>query len=131
MVSFRRVPYTRDGRSLSAVAPIHTTGGYQGHSPIISSVAPAHTTDGPHKTEYSHRHLADIEARPARRPFTYEELQLFFDTADKMARTIQASGRKGALSAYRDAQFFKTVYAYGLRRREAIMLDTTDLHHNP
>lgn len=79
----------------------------------------------------THRHLADIEARPARRPFTYEELQLFFDTADKMARTIQASGRKGALSAYRDAQFFKTVYAYGLRRREAIMLDTTDLHHNP
>ena len=35
------------------MAPIHTTGGSQGHYPIISSVAPAHTTDGPHKSEYS------------------------------------------------------------------------------
>lgn len=79
----------------------------------------------------THRHLANIEARPARRPFTYDELQLFFDTADGIASTIQSNGKKGAISAYRDAQFFKTVYAYGLRRTEAVMLDLADLHHNP
>ena len=30
----------------------------------------------------------------------------------------------------RDAQLLKTVYAFGLRRTEVVMLDTVDLHHN-
>lgn len=53
MVSFRRVPYTRDGRSLSAVAPTYTTCRPHAHYPPINSVAPAHTIDGPHRREYS------------------------------------------------------------------------------
>lgn len=52
-VHARRVPYTRDGRSLSAVAPTYTTGGPHAHYPPINSVAPAHTIDGPHRREYS------------------------------------------------------------------------------
>jgi site-specific recombinase XerD len=41
---------------------------------------------------------------------------------------VVASGRKGALAAFRDATFFKACYAWGLRRREAVRLDLCDLH---
>ena len=40
-------------------------------------------------------------------------------------------GRKGALAAQRDAALLKTVYAFGLRRREAWGLDLADLRLNP
>ncbi len=40
-------------------------------------------------------------------------------------------GRKGALAAQRDAVLLKTIYAFGLRRREAWGLDLADLRHNP
>lgn len=79
----------------------------------------------------THRHLAEFEARPTRRPFTYDELEAFFDCADSLIERIATAGKKGALSALRDAQFFKTVYAFGLRRREAVMLDVADLRSNP
>jgi integrase len=36
-------------------------------------------------------------------------------------------GRKGALTAMRDAAVLKTVYAYGLRRNKTRMLDLADL----
>jgi site-specific recombinase XerD len=35
------------------------------------------------------------------------------------------------LAAMRDAAMLKTVYAFGLRRREACGLDVTDLRRNP
>jgi hypothetical protein len=41
------------------------------------------------------------------------------------------SGRKGWLAAFRDAALFKTVYGWGLRRREAVMLDVCDFTVNP
>jgi site-specific recombinase XerD len=53
------------------------------------------------------------------------------DAADGRVEEIRSRGRKGALAAQRDAMLLKTVYAFGLRRREAWGLDLADLRHNP
>jgi hypothetical protein len=71
-------------------------------------------------------HRGDGEARPDRRPLSREELQSLFDYADEQVARIAGKGRKGWLAAYRDAVLFKAMYAWGLRRREAAMLDVTD-----
>jgi site-specific recombinase XerD len=76
-------------------------------------------------------HLVDYEGRPARRPFTYDELQHLFDFLDARVEQVARSGRKGALAAMRDAQMIKTAYAFGLRRRELCFLDLADLRPNP
>ena len=75
-------------------------------------------------------HRFEFEGDGKRRPFTYDEIERLFDTADARVELLVSSGRKGALGALRDAQLLKTVYAFGLRRTEAVMLDTVDLHHN-
>ena len=46
-------------------------------------------------------------------------MQALFDAADGRVEEISSRGRKGALAAQRDAALLKTVYAFGLRRREA------------
>ncbi|MFC8495612.1 tyrosine-type recombinase/integrase [Streptomyces sp. NPDC057235] len=76
-------------------------------------------------------HVAEYEGRPGRRALTYDELQALFDAADDRVEDIRRRGRKGVLSAWRDAVMLKSVYAYGTRRREAVMLDLHDLRHNP
>jgi site-specific recombinase XerD len=76
-------------------------------------------------------HTSEYEGRPQRRPFTYDELQHLFDFLDTRVEQVQASGRKGAWAALRDAQMIKTAYAFGLRRRELCMLDVADLRPNP
>lgn len=76
-------------------------------------------------------HLLEYEGRPQRRALTYDELEGFFACADERVETILAAGRKGALSALRDAQIFKTIYAFGLRRKEAASLEVADLRPNP
>ncbi len=48
-------------------------------------------------------------------------VQELFDAADGRVEAIRARGRKGAVAALRDAVRLKTIYAYGLRRREAVM----------
>ncbi len=58
-------------------------------------------------------------------------LQALFDYADDRVVQVRASGRKGWLAAFRDATLFKVTYAYGLRRREAAMLDVIDFTSNP
>lgn len=75
-------------------------------------------------------HRYEFEGNGKRRPFTYEELERLFDTADARVESLVTARRKGALGALRDAQLLKTVYAFGLRRTEAVMLDIADLHHN-
>ena len=75
-------------------------------------------------------HRSDYEGRPGNRPFTREELQAFFDYCDERVGAAHAAGRKGWLAAYRDAVLFKVIYAWGLRRREAAMLDTVDWSAN-
>lgn len=76
-------------------------------------------------------HLHDYEGLPARRPFSYEELQRLFDHLDDRVERLAGSGRKGALAALRDAQMIKTCYAFGLRRNELCRLDVADLRPNP
>lgn len=75
-------------------------------------------------------HRFAFEGDGGRRPLTYDELETLFNTADARVDELATSGRKGALSALRDAQLLKTVYAFGLRRTEAVSLDLADLHHN-
>ncbi|VBA62342.1 tyrosine-type recombinase/integrase [Mycobacterium attenuatum] len=76
-------------------------------------------------------HVSEYEGDARRRPLTYDEVQALFDAADGLAEEIRARGRKGSLGAMRDASLLKTIYAFGLRRREAWGLDLADLRHNP
>ena len=68
---------------------------------------------------------------PRCRPFTKNELQAFFDAADDLVDREHAAGSKRWLPALRDSIAFKVCYAYGLRRRELTMLETTDFGPNP
>ena len=76
-------------------------------------------------------HVADYEGRPGRRPFTRAELQALFDTADAAVEEAAGSPRKGWLAAFRDATLIKVTYGWGLRCREAAMLDVADFGPNP
>src|SRR5699024_11497206 len=73
------------------------------------------------------KHVADYEGRPARRALTFDELETLFDYADSRVEAAIRDGRKGALAALRDAQMFKTAYAFGLRRAEMSGLDIHNL----
>ena len=75
-------------------------------------------------------HRGEYEGRPGNRPLTRDELQAFFDYCDARVGAVHANGRKGWLAAYRDAVLFKVTYAWGLRRREATMLETVDWSGN-
>jgi integrase/recombinase XerC len=91
---------------------------------------------GEHPVQICHEwntveHLSEFEARPSVRPLTYDELQAFFDRCDERVAEIRKRKRKGSLAALRDAQMFKTIYAWGLRRNEAVKLDLVDLRANP
>ncbi|MFW1411082.1 site-specific integrase, partial [Vibrio parahaemolyticus] len=72
-------------------------------------------------------HVSEYEGDAARRPLTFDEVQALFDAADGLAARILSRRRKGAVQAVRDAALLKCVYAFGLRRREAVMLDLVDL----
>jgi integrase/recombinase XerD len=76
-------------------------------------------------------HVAEFEGRPGRRPLTYDEVQALFDAADGMAEDKRAQGRKGSLTAMRNAALLKAFYAWGLRRQEMAGLDLADLRRNP
>jgi integrase/recombinase XerC len=76
-------------------------------------------------------HAAEYEGRPERRPLSREELQAFFDAADEHVERVGRSRRKGWLACFRDTTLFEVVYGWGLRRREAAMLDVTDFTANP
>jgi site-specific recombinase XerD len=95
-----------------------------------------HERFGSHLAQVFHEwnkavHRSDVEARPERRPLSRDELQRFFNHCDDRVVDLERSGRKGWLAAYRDAVMFKTIYAWGLRRREAAMLDVADWGPNP
>lgn len=90
---------------------------------------------GDHPVQICHswntvEHLSEFEGRPEVRALTYDELQHFFDVCDERVASIGRRRRKGSLAAMRDAQIFKTIYAWGLRRREVAGLDVADLRHN-
>jgi integrase/recombinase XerC len=66
-------------------------------------------------------HAAEYEGEPGRRALTKWELQELFDYADERVRYARERGRKGWLTALRDATALKIGYAFGLRRRELVM----------
>jgi hypothetical protein len=76
-------------------------------------------------------HVAEYEGDPRRRPLTREELVLFFDHLDARVTGRRALRRKGSLAAFRDSVVFKAIYAWGLRRQEAVRLDLSDFGRNP
>lgn len=76
-------------------------------------------------------HVSDFEGDPRRRALTVDEVQTLFDAADDLVRVAMGSGRKGRLAAMRTSAMLKTTYAYGLRRRECVMLDVVDFRRNP
>ncbi|WP_051774618.1 hypothetical protein [Streptomyces sp. NRRL S-237] len=91
---------------------------------------------GTHPVQICHEwntatHLEEYEGDAERRPLTREECQALFDYADDRVEHAIKYGRKGALTAYRDATVFKTIYAWGLRCREVSRLDLTDFYRNP
>jgi integrase/recombinase XerC len=91
---------------------------------------------GSHPSQICHEwntvaHVIAAEARPAVRPLTREEVQRLFDYADDQVEVARRLGRKGWFAAWRDATWLKMIYAFGLRRREAAMLDVADFQPNP
>lgn len=91
---------------------------------------------GTHPAQICHEwntlaHSSAFEGRPGHRALTRQEVQRLFDHADAQVERAAAEGRKGWVAAFRDAALLKTIYAFGLRRREAVMLDVADFTANP
>jgi integrase/recombinase XerC len=91
---------------------------------------------GTHPVQVCHEwntaaHLEDYEGNAERRPLTRQECQALFDYADEQVERALSLGRKGALTAYRDATVLKTIYGWGLRCQEVSRLDVTDFYRNP
>jgi integrase/recombinase XerC len=76
-------------------------------------------------------HTVDTEASPGRRPLTKAECQALFDASDDRAATVRHKEVKGFVPAFRDATMLKVAYAWGLRRRELLMLERQDFGPNP
>jgi integrase/recombinase XerC len=76
-------------------------------------------------------HVAEHEGRPSRRALTKLELQRLFDHADDQVTVARSTGRKGWLAAMRDSVTLKCAYAWGLRRRELVMLEIGNFGSNP
>ena len=77
------------------------------------------------------QHTTDDAVPPKRRAFTKAELQHMFDVIDDFVDDAYRAGSKRWLTALRDSIAFKIGYAYGLRRRELVMLELTDFGPNP
>ncbi|WP_233223225.1 hypothetical protein [Amycolatopsis sp. BJA-103] len=81
-------------------------------SPHYGWVSECEARFGTHPVQIVHEwnsaaHLVDYEGGPGRRPLTREECQALFDYADDQVERAVQLGRKGALSAYRDATVLK------------------------
>ncbi len=91
---------------------------------------------GTHPTQVCNRanlpvHSFDDEGSPSRRPLTKVECQALFDAADERAAAVSHKSVKGFVPAFRDATMLKVAYAWGLRRRELLMLERQDFSVNP
>lgn len=76
-------------------------------------------------------HTVEYEGDPRRRPLDYDEVQALFDAADARPGKIRGQGRKGALTALRDAAVIKAIYAFGTRRTESSRVDLADCRMDP
>jgi len=126
------------GRARRCAATQDAIGGFCGFllDPRYGWVAECEARVGARPVQICHEdntavHVADYEGRPQRRPLSRVELQSFFDAADERAQRVAGPGCKGWLAAFRDATLFKATYGWGLRCREAAMLDVGDFSTNP
>ena len=71
------------------------------------------------------RRSTSPRSRPSRRrrALTRSEVQVLFDCRGRAVEAAARRGRKGFVTAFRDATMFKVCYAFGLRRRELVSLD--------
>jgi integrase/recombinase XerC len=104
-------------------------------SPHYGWIAECENRFGTHPVQVCHEwntaaHLTDYEGRADRRPMTRDEIQRMLDYADDRVEQATRRGRKGALTAYRDATLLKVLYAWGLRCNEACQLDVTDFYQS-
>lgn len=76
-------------------------------------------------------HVTDDDLPSRRRAFTKRELQTLFNYIDDVVDSEFHRGTKRWLPLYRNSIAFKVAYAYGLRRRELVMLDEEDFGPNP
>ncbi|MFD8564657.1 tyrosine-type recombinase/integrase [Streptosporangium canum] len=73
------------------------------------------------------RHSQEYMGQPSRnRPLSRDEVRRFFGQIDPEIKRLRAVGHKGALTAARDLAMFTTIYGWGLRRREAALLEVHD-----
>lgn len=77
------------------------------------------------------RHKVDDAVPTGRRAFTRAELSLLFEDIDDEVDTARSVGSRRWRTLLRDSVAFKVCYAYGLRRREVAMLETSDFSPNP
>jgi hypothetical protein len=77
------------------------------------------------------QHTTGDAVPPRRRAFTKTELHHMFDVVDDFVDEAHRTGSQRWLTALRDSTAFKICYAYGLRRRELVMLDLADFVPNP
>ena len=78
----------------------------------------------------TYHHVAEFEGQPGRRPLSYDQAQALFDAAHGLVEQT----RRLASRVQRQPNVMvvlKTIYAFGLRRREAWGLDVADLRANP
>ncbi|MDQ7910992.1 tyrosine-type recombinase/integrase [Phytohabitans sp. ZYX-F-186] len=67
-----------------------------------------------------------VVGRASCRVLRREEVQILLRYADDQVRAALPYGRKAVLAAFRDGMVLKVMYAWGLRRREAVLLDVAD-----
>jgi site-specific recombinase XerD len=58
------------------------------------------------------------------------ELQRLLDHPDEQVAAARTGGRKGWLAAMRDSAAMKVAYAWGMRRRELVLLELADIGSN-
>jgi integrase len=76
-------------------------------------------------------HNSEYEGRPERRHFSHAELETLFACADDRVEAIRRRKRKGSLAAFRASVFYKVVYCFGMRNREACHVELADFLPNP
>ena len=137
--------FTAELRSGDSPASLTTVRSYQGairlflefaSDPRYSWTAVCERLFGTHPAQIcfewnSAQHTADSEGRPQRRALTKGELQKLFNHCDDRVAEARKAGNKSWLPLMRDVTAFKVAYAWGLRRREVVMLDLEDFGSNP
>lgn len=91
---------------------------------------------GTHPTQVFHEgnmavHRSETEGRPTNRPFSGRRPWRSSPSATRAWPPLRIRAARAGWPPNRDSVLFKVIYAWGLRRREAAMLDVSDWITNP